>query len=118
MKRLSEIADKTRFLFSDQITFEDKAVEKVLRKNDGFAMLEEVRTAFEALGDFGAESIETSLRELCERKSVKFKNVAQPLRVAMTGTTVSPPIQDTLAVLGRDRVLARIDIALKLRQPA
>ena len=46
---------------------------------------------------------------------VKFKLVAQPIRVAMTGTMVSPPIQETVAILGKERAIGRIESALRLR---
>ena len=57
-----------------------------------------------------AESVEAALRGVVERSGRKPKQVFQPLRVALTGTTVSPGIFETVALLGRDETLARIDM--------
>ena len=63
--------------------------------------------------------MEEALRALAERRGVQAGRIFQPLRVALTGLTVSPGIFDVLAMLGRDRSLARIDAAIELaRQSA
>jgi len=56
--------------------------------------------------------VETALRSVVERLAVKPKEVFQPVRVAISGTTVSPGIFESVAALGRDETLARIDKAL------
>jgi glutamyl-tRNA synthetase len=56
--------------------------------------------------------VEVALREVVERTGRKPKQLFQPLRVALTGTTVSPGIFETVALLGRDAVLARVGNAL------
>jgi glutamyl/glutaminyl-tRNA synthetase len=58
------------------------------------------------------------LRDAVERSGLKAKQVFQPLRVALTGTTVSPGIFETVALLGRDETLARVDEASRGRQAA
>jgi glutamyl-tRNA synthetase len=63
--------------------------------------------------DFTEENIETLLRSLAEEKQVGLGKVAQPLRVAICGNTISPPIFDSVQMLGIENVLARIDITLK-----
>jgi glutamyl-tRNA synthetase len=79
-------------------------------------------TAREALaqiqGPFTVEAVEAALRGAAERRGVKPKAVFQPLRVALTGTTVSPGIFETVALLGRDETLARVDDALDGRRAA
>jgi glutamyl-tRNA synthetase len=62
------------------------------------------------------EAVEEALRGAVERSGMKAKQVFQPLRVALTGTTVSPGIFETVALMGRDRALARIDRALDGRR--
>ena len=62
------------------------------------------------------ESVEVALGNVADRLGVKRKNVFQPLRVALTGTTVSPGIFETVALLGRDETLARVDHALNGRK--
>jgi glutamyl-tRNA synthetase len=53
------------------------------------------------------------LRSLAEEKGVGLGKIAQPLRVAITGTTISPPIFDSVEMLGKEKTLARINITLK-----
>jgi glutamyl-tRNA synthetase len=53
------------------------------------------------------------LRSLAEEKGVGLGKIAQPLRVAITGTTISPPIFDSVEMLGKERTLSRINISLK-----
>ena len=70
-------------------------------------MLREVGTALAAT-DFSVAGIDAALRDFAERSGLKLGQVAQPLRAALTGSTVSPGIDATLAALGRDEALARI----------
>jgi glutamyl-tRNA synthetase len=66
-----------------------------------------------SLGELTPESIENTLRSLAEEKGVGLGKVAQPLRVAICGSTVSPPIFDSVELLGMDNTLERVDFALK-----
>src|ERR671923_605937 len=90
-----------------------KAWEKVMR-DGGPERLRAARDALEGAGDpFDVERVETALRGVVDRLGVKPKDVFQPVRVAITGTTVSPGIFESVAALGRDETLARIDAALE-----
>jgi glutamyl/glutaminyl-tRNA synthetase len=76
--------------------------------------LRAAREALEAAGDpFDVERVEAALRGVVDRLGVKPKEVFQPVRVAITGTTVSPGIFESVAALGREETLARIDDALR-----
>jgi glutamyl-tRNA synthetase len=75
--------------------------------------LRAAREALEAADPFDTETVERALRGVVERLEVKPKEVFQPVRVAITGTTVSPGIFESVAALGRDETLARIDAALQ-----
>jgi len=110
-RTLADIERKSRFLFlkGDEIEYDDKAVKKVLLKNDGLAVLVEVREKFAAMDDFTQGRIETTLRSLAEEKQVGLGKVAQPLRVAICGATISAPIFDSVEMLGKEETLARID---------
>lgn len=114
-RTLADIERKSRFLFieNDQIDYDDKAVKKVLLKNDGLGILATVREKIAAMEQLSEENIETMLRSLAEEKQVGLGKVAQPLRVAICGGTISPPIFDSVNMLGRENTLARIDITLK-----
>lgn len=117
-----QVEEKVRFLFlaDDAIAYDPKAVQKVLAKNggEGYAALSETLLRLRDLSDWTADAIEKLIHDVCERKAVPFGAVAHPLRVAVTGTTISPSIHDTLFLLGRDRTLARIEKCLKLRDTA
>jgi glutamyl-tRNA synthetase len=79
---------------------------------DGRAMLAAVRTALAEVASFEQTAVAQALEELVSSRSVKPREVYQPLRVAITGTTVSPGIFESVALLGRDETLRRIDAAL------
>jgi glutamyl-tRNA synthetase len=92
--------------------FDDKAWDKVM--GDGAPdRLRAAREALEAAEPFDVEAVERALRGVVERLEVKPKDVFQPVRVAIAGTTVSPGIFESVAALGRDETLARIDSALQ-----
>ena len=109
VKRMDEIAEKVRFLFAD-IEIGEDARAKVLDKEGAH---EALAVAAEVLTDaaWTAPDIEAALRELPEKLGQKPKAVFQAIRVAATGSTVSPPLFESLELLGRDRVLARLDSA-------
>ncbi len=112
-KTLSDAADAIRFalIADDAVVFDDKAVAKSLRKGDpnGLSMLPELRALVEGLDPFEPEAIESGAKAFCEARELGMGKVAQPLRVAITGTSVSPGLGDTLALVGKASVLARID---------
>ena len=114
-RTLADIERKSRFLFlaNREIEYDDKAVKKVLLKNDGLAILQTVRDKLAVMEQFTKEEIENMLRGLAEEKQVGLGKIAQPLRVAICGTTISPPIFDSVDMLGRENTLARIDMTLK-----
>jgi glutamyl/glutaminyl-tRNA synthetase len=115
---LSEVEDKSRFFFIpvEQIAYDPAAIEKVLVKNDrqGFAALKQVRELLSNASDWSAHSLEEAVKAFCEQSGLGLGKVAQPLRVAISGSAVSPPIFDSLVLLGRDQTLARIDRCLSV----
>ncbi len=114
-RTLADIDRKSRFLFlpDDQIEYDEKAVKKVLLKNEALAVLATVRDELAAMEEFTPENVETMLRNLAEKMQVGLGKVAQPLRVALCGSTISLPIFDSVEMLGKEGALARIDITLK-----
>jgi glutamyl-tRNA synthetase len=110
IQTLAEFWPLAKFLVEPQ-EFDQEAWEKVMR--DGAPeRLHAAREALEALDSFEPEQVEAALRSVVERLDVKPKEVFQPIRVAISGTTVSPGIFESVAALGRDETLARIDKAL------
>lgn len=114
-RTLADIERKSRFLFLDnsEIKYEEKAVKDVLLKNDGLAILQIIRDKFAAMEPFTIENIESSLRSLVEERKVGLGKIAQPLRVALCGGTVSLPIFDAAQILGKQNTLTRIDNTLR-----
>jgi glutamyl-tRNA synthetase len=110
-KTLKEMAGNSRFFFGDEVALDAKAVEKHLTA-DAKALLGELRTRFAAIAEWSAPAVHAALEGLAKEKSLGLGKVAQPLRVAVSGGTVSPPIDATLALLGQARTLARLDKAL------
>jgi glutamyl-tRNA synthetase len=110
-KTLKEMAENSRLFFGDDVMRDAKAAEKHLTA-DAKTMLRELRARFAAIESWNAPSIHATLEGLAKELSLGLGKVAQPLRVAVTGGTVSPPIDATLALLGQPRTLARLDQAL------
>jgi glutamyl-tRNA synthetase len=114
-RTLTDIERKSRFLFlkKEEIEYDDEAVKKVLLKSDGLAVLALVRDKLAAIDEFTQEAIENMLRSLSEEKQLGLGKVAQPLRVAICGCTISPPIFDSVQMLGKEETLRRIDNTLE-----
>jgi len=112
-RTLADIERKSRFLFADTLEYDPKAVKKVLLKNEGLAVLAIVRDKLAEMDQFSEEIIETMLRTLAEEKQRGLGKVAQPLRVAICGNTISPPIFDSVQMLGKEETLRRIDATIE-----
>jgi len=89
------------------------AFERVIAKDGGRQMLTVARHALSAVEPFTAAGVEAALRDVVEEQGVKPGQVFQPVRVAIAGTTVSPGIFESVALLGKDRTLELIDGALR-----
>ena len=98
----------------DGFAYDEKAVAKWLAKGEpaGHKILESVRGTIAETAPFEPAAIEAAVAKFCEASGLGMGKVAQPLRVALTGTAASPPLGETLAVLGRESVLARIERCL------
>jgi len=121
IRTFADIPAKCSVLFAGDEAFEydDKAVRKVLLKDNGAgrAVLADVRGGLSECNWTG-EDVERWLNRYCERNKLGMGKVAQPIRVAVTGTTISPPIGETLMILGKEKTLARIDRCLKVVKAA
>ncbi len=117
-RTFADVVAKSKFLFveDDAIEFDPQAVAKNLQKNDnaGFAMLKQILAALSSLAAWSPAEIDQALHAICTETGSGMGGVAQPLRVAVTGNTVSPAIGETLALLGREHSLQRIEKCLKL----
>ena len=112
IQTLAEFWPLVGFLF-DGPADDPKAFRKVICSNGGVECLKAARDALARAEPFTIESVESALREVVEHRGTKPAKVFQPVRVAIAGTTVSPGIFESVALLGRDETLARIDRALE-----
>jgi glutamyl-tRNA synthetase len=107
------------FVPDEALHYDPKAVKDVLLKGDraGAKVLQELKERLAGLADWSAPRLDELIRGVAEQRGLGLGKVAQPLRVAVSGTTVSPQIADTLALLGRERTLARIARVLSTFAP-
>jgi glutamyl-tRNA synthetase len=101
------------FLFADEATFQrDPADTEKLLNEDGLAVVKAAREALSGVDSWDTASIEASLRQaLVEELGLKPRNAFGPVRVAVTGRRISPPLFESLELLGRDRSLTRLGTA-------
>jgi glutamyl-tRNA synthetase len=111
-KTLKEMALASRFFFEAPAAYEEKAARKNLSA-DSLPLLSQARDRLAALGEWTAAAIHGAIQALAEQNGAGLGKVAQPLRVAVSGGGVSPPIDQTLAILGRGETIARIDRAMR-----
>ncbi|MDX2142418.1 MAG: glutamate--tRNA ligase [Rhodospirillaceae bacterium] len=106
-KTLIELADSAAFYARGRpLALDDKA--KAILAEGGKAVLAQIATALDAQSSWTAADLEAWAKAFGEAKGLKLGQVAQPIRVALSGSTVSPPIFDVMDVLGRAETLARI----------
>ncbi|MEN6375083.1 MAG: glutamate--tRNA ligase [Smithella sp.] len=110
-KTLVEMAKMADFYFADQVQYEEQAAQKFL-VSDITAYFQAMAAAIPAVQNFSKKGIEEFLMAFTQEHDIKFKVIAQPLRVALTGKTVSPGIDEVMATLGKDRVEKRIKDAV------
>lgn len=113
IKLTSEIADMVSFLFVDEIEVDERSYNRVLAKDGAVESLTAALNKLESL-EFSLESIEAALADLPAELELKPRVVFQSLRVALTGTTVSPPLFESIALLGKEKTIERIKNALAL----
>jgi glutamyl-tRNA synthetase len=111
LKRLTGFADDARPFLVDAIDFDEEAVAKHLRRPGLREPFVALRSGFAAVASFDKETLEAVLKEVAERHGLKPGVLIHATRVAVTGRAVSPGLYDVLELLGRDRVLSRMDQA-------
>jgi len=117
VKHLSDVPAWIAFLFTEDYPFDEEAVQKTLRKPGATDRLRALGEAFATLETWDAPAIEATLRSTAETAGVKTGEFIHPARVAASGKSVGPGLYELLAVLGKERVLARFASALS-RFPA
>ena len=110
-RTLVEMAEKSLFAYRDFDAYEETAARKHLGPV-ALGPLKAARASLEALPDWTPEAIHGAVTAAAEAGGVKLGKLAQPLRVAVTGTAMSPSIDQTLWLAGRERTLERVDAAI------
>jgi glutamyl-tRNA synthetase len=112
-RTFQQVDEASRFLFTadDAIEYQPDAIDKVLMKNDaqGLKVLKDLRPQLAAVSDWTHTALEAVVNAYVEQSKLGLGKVAQPIRVAVSGGTVSPPIFESLELLGKDKTLTRID---------
>ncbi|MCD6521211.1 glutamate--tRNA ligase [Candidatus Calescamantes bacterium] len=108
-RTLEELYKNSQFFFNSNYPYNVEAVEKVLSKSYVPSLLEDLKEEISEITPFTVENIENVLRESCSHKGLSGREFIHPLRVAVTGQMVSPPIFDVLFLLGKEECLRRIE---------
>ena len=106
-KTLVEMVEWVKPYFGQTVTFEEEAAKKFLTPAIA-PVLQKLLSRFEALSNFSKHTWEESFKSLAEEEGLKMGQLAQPVRVALTGRTASPGLFEVMEVLGRDRTLTRL----------
>lgn len=112
-KTLKEMAERSAFFYADFDEYDDKARRKQLNGTT-LPLLEELKDRLVSLEPWTGEGVHAIVQAIAEENEVGMGKVAQPLRVAVSGGTVSPPIDDTLAMLGRETTIKRLERAIDI----
>ena len=108
---VNELVDSILYCFQDFADYDEKAAQKVL-KQEALEPLRQLHLRLSGLETWDAQSVHTEIKSITEALDVGMGKVGQPLRVAVTGGSFSPPIDQTLELLGRERSIDRIQRAI------
>ncbi|MBF0329543.1 MAG: glutamate--tRNA ligase [Nitrospirae bacterium] len=106
-KTLIELATSLKYYINEHVEIDQKAKEKFL-KPDSIKVLAELKAELENMSDFSAVELEKVFVSLAEKLSIKLGSIAQPVRVAITGSTASPGIFEVIEIVGKDKTLKRL----------
>ncbi len=114
LRVLEDIEEEHRFFFEELPTYEEEAVGQFLRANGVGKRLLELRDRLGQLSGFETASVEAAARALIAEQRLQAKDLIHPARVAVTGRSVSPPLFEVMSILGKERVLKRLEHAATL----
>ena len=110
-KLLTEVPEQVRFLLVDEVEYEETSWRKVMAKEGVPEILDAAMAALAGLEQWDTPSIDAALRTMLAERGLSARKGLQPIRVAVSGSTVSPPLFESLEVLGRETTLERIATA-------
>ncbi len=114
LKLVADVVDLAQYFFKDDFPYQMEVVQKVVTNPQVKDMLNYVKEVVEAAPKLDEEHLKPQFQEGLQRFGVKMGELIQPIRMALTGTNVSPGIYDVLELLGKEQVLVRIDRALAM----
>lgn len=109
MKTLKEAASLLDFFFVDEVKIDEQAKQKFLTKPETLAALKDMSELLSATEPFTHTELETRIRQFVDEKKIKLKDILQPLRVILTGKTISPPLLESMEILGKEKTLERLN---------
>ena len=111
-KVLSDVVPQILFLFGPLDGYDDASWQKVMEGPEAPVALAGARVALSEVEDWTTESIDGALRRMLEVEELSARKGFQPIRVAISGSVVSPPLFESIEILGRDETIQRIDTAI------
>lgn len=111
-KTLLQLANSLRYYIAEDIEYDEKAKARFLNERSRDLLIA-LKESLESLKDFSASEIEKVFRAIIERRNIKLGSLAQPVRVAITGGTESPGIFEVLEIVGKEKVIKRLEKAIK-----
>lgn len=111
-RTLIELANSLRYYISEDIEYNEKAKAKFLNEKSR-ELLIELEENLTSISDFSAQKLEKVFKAIIEKHNIKLGDLAQPVRVAMTGGTESPGIFEVLEIVGKEKTLKRLEKAVK-----
>lgn len=112
-KTLQDIVDKSHYFYSDELEYDLDACAQYLSA-DSLAVFDKALSCLAKITPFTQQNLAVAIKGLCADLGLKMPQLAQPLRIAMTGSTMSPSIDITMALIGKEKVLERIERAKAL----
>jgi len=113
VKTLVEFREELNIFTSEEVHYREEAVEKFLKKGNVLGILRLAKERMEKIKDFTVENIEIELRDLLKELGLKGADLIHPLRVAVTGKSVSAGIFEVLALLGKEKTIKRLEQVIK-----
>jgi len=111
LKTLDQIEEEQQFFFTDEVQYQDEAVAQYIRSNGAKEHLLELKERLSRLEAFDPQTVEQTARAFIAERQLQPKDLIHPARVAVTGRSVSPPLFEVMAILGKPRVLSRLEYA-------
>ncbi len=112
-KTLNDIADTIGYFYAEEIKYDEKAANKFLTP-EILPVLQDITDRLSQLSDFNMDEMHKIFDQVMEERELKLGKIAQPVRVALTGGTVSPGIFEVMDILGKDEVLKRLNAAISV----